>query len=342
MLALKVPKRNAQETLAELLRGGALARGVKIRRDERFVYFPLSKRVSMRGYPVVAARFEEHNAPRSLREALQGKLSEAELEELVASFDTVGSIAILEIRPALRAKGRLIANALMRTHSQIKTVLRKDSAMAGKYRVRQFKWLAGRHTTEALYRESGCTMRVDLARDYFSPRLATERLRIAKLAKKGERVLALFAGVGPYALVIARNSRCAKAVAIELNPHACRLARENVKLNKLENRVEIVQGDVKKIVPKKYAKWANRITMPLPQTGEDFLEAALAGAADGCTVHYYAFAPIDGLYSGVSRVIRKKCAAAGLQCRIVNKRVVRPYAPKVSQVAVDFRVRRNK
>ena len=340
MLALKAAKENAQRAKEFLVRRGALARGYRIFRDDRFVYFPIPKRVPTRFGSVVNARFEESFVPRNLREALAGKLSQRELDELVASFDVVGSIAVLEVPPALRGKGKTIAAALTASHPQIKTVLRKDSAMAGKYRVRRFKWLAGARKTETVHKESSCVMRVDLARDYFSPRLGTERLRIAKKVKSGEKVLALFAGVGPYALVIAKNSPCAKVVAIELNPHAARLMRENVKRNKLESKIEVVQGDVKKIVPKRYRRWADRITMPLPHTGKDFLDCALSGARDGCTIHFYAFAPIDDLYSRAVSVVRKKCAAAGLKCRIIGKRVVRPYAPRASQVAVDFKVNR--
>lgn len=340
MLALKAAKENAQRAKEFLVKRGALAQGRKVFRDDRFVYFPMSKRVATRLGSMVNAAFEESFAPRNLREALAGRLSQRELDELVASFDVVGDIAILEIPHVLRKKGRIIAAALMASHPQIKTVLRKDSAMAGKYRVRRLRWLAGARKTETAHKESGCVMRVDLARDYFSPRLGTERLRIAKNVKSGEKVLALFAGVGPYALVIAKNSPCAKVIAIELNPHAARLMRDNVKRNKLEGKIEAVQGDVKKTVPKRCRRWADRITMPLPHTGEDFLEAALAGAADDCIVHFYAFAPIEDLYSRVSRVAREKCAAAGLKCRLIGRRVVRPYAPRVSQVVVDFKVSR--
>ncbi|MFA4945982.1 MAG: class I SAM-dependent methyltransferase family protein [Candidatus Micrarchaeia archaeon] len=335
MLGLKVPKREAQAAKARLIAADALDASHRPSRDEEFVYFPVKRRV-----PGVLVRCSfEAVKPHagSLREILSGELNARELDALSASFDVVGDIAILEIRPELRAKEKLIARALLETNTRVRTVLRKDSAMLGEYRVRRLKWLAGRRTTEALYRENECVMRVDLAKDYFSPRLSTERLRIASLAKKGERILVLFAGVGPYALEIAKRVAC-KVVAIELNPHAARLLKENVVLNKLKGTVKAVRGDVRRVVPRDYARWADRIAMPLPHTGENFLEVALAGARKNCVIHFYCFAPSANPFAEPSALVKRKCREAGYSCRIIKKRVVRPYSPLLVQTVVDFKV----
>ena len=68
---------------------------------------------------------------------------------------------------------------------------------------------------------------------YFSPRLATERLRIAKLVKKNESVLVMFSGSGAYPLVIAKNSNPNIIYGIEVNPIAHKYAEQNIFLNKI-------------------------------------------------------------------------------------------------------------
>lgn len=339
MLALKVELKKAQEAKEFLCREDALARGFKAARSRGFVYFPLSKRVARPPGAVVNRSFEQAKHNRGLKEAFAGRLNESERKAFSSTFDLVGDIAVLEVKPELRAREKEFAGALLEANKRVRTVLRKDSAMEGEFRVRRLKWLAGEKKTLALYKENGCVMKVDLAKDFFSPRLGTERLRLAKQAKDGERVLALFSGVGPYALVIARKKK-ARVVAIELNPHAVKLARENLKLNKLKGSVELVEGDVNEIVPRDYALWADRIAMPLPHTGADFLDAAIAGAADGCVIHYYCFGPSKDLYSAAVALVKKKCLENRVGCRVLKKRVVRPYAPNAFQVVIDFKVKR--
>jgi tRNA (guanine37-N1)-methyltransferase len=57
----------------------------------------------------------------------------------------------------------------------------------------------------------------------------------------GERVLVPCCGVGPF--VIPAAARGAEIVAVEQNPEACRWLRENLKLNRVGERVIIIQGD---------------------------------------------------------------------------------------------------
>ena len=77
---------------------------------------------------------------------------------------------------------------------------------------------------------------VDVEKCYFSPRLSTERARIADLVEDGEVVLNMFAGVGPYSITIAKRKK-AEVYSNELNEAAYRLHLENNRLNKVEERI---------------------------------------------------------------------------------------------------------
>ena len=68
--------------------------------------------------------------------------------------------------------------------------------------------------------------------------------------KKGDEVLVMFAGVAPFSIVIAKNSRAKKVFSVEINKEATKYAKQNVELNKLKDKVEIIQGDVKKFAEK--------------------------------------------------------------------------------------------
>jgi tRNA (guanine37-N1)-methyltransferase len=278
--------------------------------------------------------------PRNLKEALRGKLSKKEAKLLRTSFDSVGNIAVIEIPQELEPKERLIGEALLKVSPCFETVCKISGAHKGFFRVQPVKVIAGKRNKKALYKESGCLFRVDLGKVFFSPRLSHERERISGLIRKGETVGAFFAGVGPFPIVFAKNSPMEKAVAIELNPHAVKLLRENIALNKVQGRVEAVLGDVRKIVPREFRGAFDRVVMPLPKGGEHFLrEAMLSIKQGGGTIHFYQFAPAEDPYTTALKLIRGEAKQLGLKTRVICKRKVRSYSPSIIQIVVDFRVK---
>lgn len=352
---VKVHKKQAEAIHRELLEAGLLAKDCKACREGEFVFFPITNAGAL-PKSLAKSACKKEVAPNagqkrgSLGEVLEaeGALTKEESQAVVNSFDCLGDIAIIEVPQSLRPKQKAIARTIMELSPHIKVVARKDSPMLGRFRVRKLTVIAGEKRTTTVYRESGCSFFLDAAKVYFSVRLAHERLRVASLVRPKERVLALFAGVGPYAIVIARRRPRTQVVGIELNAEAVKEFRQNIRLNKTPN-VKAILGDVKKIVPRDYKGWADRITMPLPHSAAEFLDSALSGAnRKGCTVHFYGFAQtrdkgtqeqVADIYAPIVEMIRKKCAAARLSCRITNKRIVRPYAPYVVQAGIDFRVK---
>ena len=355
LTCIKTEAKKAEKTKLMLVEKDLLAKGFKISHDDKgFVYFPLRQgSVVPKSLMQLACKrqFEMHEtqATGSVKDALAKRhaLLPEEISKVVRSYDCVGDIAIVEIPDELIPRQDVIARAIMAQNGHIKVVARKDSPMLGEFRVRKITVIAGEKRTTTLYRESGCSFEFDVAKVYFSVRLSHERLRIASLVKPKEKILALFAGVGPFAIVIAKRKPKTEIVGIELNPDAVRSFERNILLNRTTN-VKAILGDVKKIVPKDYAGWADRITMPLPHSAGDFLDAALIGAnPKGCTIHFYGFVETKAkgetefhkdIYAPLVSLVREKCKAAEMSCRITNKRVVRPFAAYVVQVVIDFKV----
>ena len=69
-------------------------------------------------------------------------------------------------------------------------------------------------------------------------------MRIAQLVKKGEDVLVMFSGAGPYLFVLGRNSPAKRIVGAEINPWAHYYAEQSLVLNKMEKKINIILGDV--------------------------------------------------------------------------------------------------
>ncbi len=347
VLCLKVELKNAQAALGLAKSKFALSFEFKPQKtkDQKHLLIPLTRKITVNfAHSFEKIELTSERKPKDLKTALtRSGFDSEELELVNRSFEHLGNIAIIEVPAKLRKKEKLIAKCVLEVNPSISTILKKESAMTGKYRVRKFKHLAGKKTTIATYKENNTIIRVDLAKVYYSTRLAFERNRIAAATKPKELVIVFFAGCGPFALAIAKAQPKAKVIGIELNKTACKYFRENVKLNKLEN-CEVIQGDVHKLA-QKYKKKATRIVMPLPHTASEFLQDALTVAANGAVIHYYSFGPFRDLdgekldpFEEQIKLVNEECSKAKHKCKIVEKRIARPYSPTEVQVALDVKV----
>ncbi len=77
----------------------------------------------------------------------------------------------------------------------------------------------------------------------FEPNLTTRMLAAAMQIQPGQQVLDLGCGVGPLAIIAAKLG-AAEVVAIDIMPEACELAEENARLNGVQDKVRVVQGDL--------------------------------------------------------------------------------------------------
>lgn len=272
----------------------------------------------------------------SLKEAVKNKLTKKELSVIPSSFDIVGSIAIIELPDELEKKKKVIAETMIRLFKPVKTVVKKSGIHYGKYRRQKLEVIAGEKTKVAEYKESGVRLRIDLEKCYFSSRLGTERLRIAKMVKPGEKILVMFSGVAPYPVVIARNAMPEIIYAVELNPVAHKFAVENVKLNKMQDKIKLYKGDVVDVVPKLNMKF-DRILMPMPKTALTFLETAFKAAKKGTIIHFYTFGREEE-FKEIRDKIKEECKKHKKKCRIIRTVKAGHYAPGVYRVCVDFRV----
>lgn len=274
--------------------------------------------------------------PTSLKEALDKKLTKQEKELFVSSYDVLGDIAILEIPKELIKKEKMIAETLLKLHPNIKVVAKKQGMHKGIYRLQKVKVLAGEKRKETEYKESGARMKLNVEKVYFSPRYGTERLRIAKQVKEGEEILIMFSGIAPFPLVIAKNAKPKIIYAVEINPEAHKYALENIRLNKLEDKIKAYQGDVRLVVPDLKKKF-DRIAMPLPKGGEDFLDVAIKAAKKGAIIHFYDFLHEDAFEQAKEKV-KAACKLAKKKFKIIDLVKCGQQSPRIYRICVDFKI----
>lgn len=302
------------------------------------IFFPMTKKVVVPNAKVVNTKFSfpERQKATTIDELLKGKLTTKELKILPRTQELVGEILILEIPHELKKKEKIIAEAYLKATKQVSTVVKKSDSHSGQFRTRKVTILAGKKTKETIHHENGIELKLHLERTYFSARTGSERLRIAQQVKPGEEVLVMFSGAAPFPLVIAKNSEARHVYGIELNPEAHTYAMENVLLNNLQDRVTITHGDVKHKIPPLKQKF-DRIVMPLPKTGEQFLDLALLKAKKGAVIHLYSFldeTEIDPYAKKVKGICRK----LGHSIKVLRKVKCGQFSPGVFRVCLDLKV----
>jgi len=260
----------------------------------------------------------------------------------IKSFDVIGDIAIIKIPDELLDYKQRIAEELLKELKNVRVVFRQASEVSGIYRIRKLEWLAGEKRTLTVYKEHGCRFLVDVDKVYFSPRLSTERLRIASLVRDGETIINMFAGVGPYSIIIAKKKPNVFIYSIDLNPIAVKLHVENCKLNKVDDRIKVILGDAREILKKELVGVADRILMPLPEIALDSLDSALSGLKRKGVIHVYIHVPYEKreveALEKASQIVKRKLEELGVTINSISTRRVREVKTRELQVCVDVSV----
>lgn len=205
----------------------------------------------------------------------------------MTGYDILGNVVLVKFPREMKKKEKVkFGEEFLKTRLQVKTVLEKSDKISGRLRTPETKFICGEKTKQVVYRENGCVFRFNVDTCYFSPRLSSERSELAKIVKKGENILVMFAGVAPFPIVIAKTKKPCKVVSVELNRSCLQYAKDNVKENKVD--VEVVQADVKRYAIKAKEKF-DRIVMARPNLKDSFLQSAFKLSRKGTIIHYYGF-----------------------------------------------------
>ena len=328
-ISLVVPKKKAEPVRRKLIEKGVLRRDLQIRSDAKNVYLPVTQRIDL-GYPIEKMDFKEMELQVSDYRLLVDVPEELR-PLLPSSFDTVGSIAIVKMEDEVAPYAAKIGKAIMATQISIKTVC-MDSGVIDQFRTRNVKVVAGEKTMETIHKEYGLTFKVDVARAFFTPRLATERQAVAKQVKPGEVVIDMFAGIGPFSIMIAKTGSPRVVYAIDMNPDAIELMKENIVLNKATS-VSPILGDAREVVPR--LEKADHIVMNLPHDGRGFIGEAIRALKPGGVIHFYEITEEDEVQKSLDEI----ADAARRQGRLMKelaRRRIKSYSPTMTFYGFDL------
>jgi tRNA (guanine37-N1)-methyltransferase len=272
-----------------------------------------------------------------LKKALEGVLTEKESEELFSAFDQVGDIIIVRIPDSLLSKKKIIGETLLEHVKTAKSVFYQSSSVEGEFRTRDLEILAGVDNTETEYKEFGCRFIVDVEKAFFSPRLSTERDRIADLIQDGETVINMFGGVGMFSIIAAKRKKCT-VFNIDINPIASKLCEKNIKLNKLSGNVISINGDATKIIEDQFKNKGDRVLMLLPEKSDEFLNSAILATKINGVIHYYSHIHADEKSTAAKLSEKHYLEITPRKSKILNSKIVRAVGPRYYQTVVDIEI----
>jgi tRNA (guanine37-N1)-methyltransferase len=278
-----------------------------------------------------------------LKAILPKILPKKEITHILNSYDIIGDIAIIRTTEKTAKHNENIAQAIMTTHNNVKTVLAQTSAVKGRFRLRKLEHIAGERKTRTSHRESGCLFNVDVGKCYFSPRLLHERLRIAEQVRNGEVVMNMFAGVGCFSVLIAKHANMRKVYSIDINPVAVEFMRENIRANKVFGKVVPILGDAREVIQGKLHRIADRVLMPLPEKAFEYLPyAQLALKKRGGWIHYYDFEHANKDEDVVEKVklkVADRLQNLNASFQIPYGQIVRTTGPNWYQIVLDIKMK---
>jgi len=126
-------------------------------------------------------------------------------------------------------------------------------------------------------------------------------------------------------------------LSCELNEEAFKLHLDNNRLNHVERLVEVMNEDAADLPSRLGAARFDRILMPHPSRANEFLEDALALAAEGGTIHYYRQVLGRDL-AEANRSLRGELEDLLPASESYTIRKVREVGPRWLELAADIRV----
>ncbi len=319
---LKVANNKAEEAKAFLKDKGFLNEGYLPIKKDNSVLWPLNQdSVPFEGKIVICKGTVQNKKSRDYRINLDEKIRSI----APRSFDIFGDIAILRLPSDSEVYEKQIAEALLLSHKNIKTVC-IDLGVHGEFRIRDLRVISGDNNFISVHKENGMKFEADISKVYFSPRLATERERLSSHVNNHENVLDAFAGVAPFSISMAMKG--CKVTSLDSNPEAMNWALKNFNRNGIDEKHYSFFSSKFEDYDFGEQKF-DRIILNNPTNCLPFLDKAMTLVAEMGMIHFYIICPKDGTFQLSEHLVEE------FEC--IAKREVHAYSPSSSLFVFDIR-----
>jgi tRNA (guanine37-N1)-methyltransferase len=309
VLVVRINRTEAEKFKKWLSKTGLLLKDYPITKDKDYVFFPVKKKIDKTSFNL---KYLKMKLPKNEKP-----------KKVLLPYDIIGDVCIFKQgKRGIRYSQEI--KKLLSIYKFLKSFYLKIGEVEGVERVPRLKFLYGEDKPLTLHKENGLFFWVDVKKVYFNPRLSHERMRIASLIENGKRVLDMFAGVGPFAITIAKYSK-AFVDAVDINPIAYELMKRNIQLNKVEKFVNPYNTDIRNFYPQNSY---DHIIMNLPFESIKYLDLAKTFCKKRGRIHIYIANPSD-----INSLIEKKSLT------LIRSQKVFEYAPRKAVFRYDLELR---
>lgn len=269
-------------------------------------------------------------------ERLSGEIPDRLLSALPRKWEKLGDILILKFSGELGSYKPKIAEVYADVLN-CRSVLEDVGGIEGELRIPKLRFVYGDRNTETIHIENRIRFKFDPMRIMFSSGNKDERIRMANISNEKEVVIDMFAGIGYFSIPMAVYSKPKKIYAIEKNPIAFGYLKDNIVLNHVVNIVEPIFGDNREKTPKNVA---DRVIMGYLKDTYLYLPYAIESLRNNeGIIHYHEICPNELLPRRPTRRLKEAAERYGKDVEIIKINRVKSYAPGISHVVVDARLR---
>ncbi|MBT4920796.1 MAG: hypothetical protein HON10_05330 [Euryarchaeota archaeon] len=226
---------------------------------------------------------------------------------------------------------------------KVKRLARQDKIASDMMRTSQVEMLLG-DSGEVEINDFGVKFWLDVTKVMFSSGNVTERHRIGDIDMSGEIIVDAFAGIGYYTLPMLVRSNAQHVYACEINPNSIQALEHGAKLNKVSERLTILEGDNLSTMKQVYYL-ADRVHLGiLPSSETVWLSAISCLKPSGGMLHIHMNIEEEKIADFVTYCIEsiaKLAKQLGREGIVSAKHVekVKWYAPRMRHIVIDVSVR---
>jgi len=169
-------------------------------------------------------------------------------------------------------------------------------------------------------------------------------------------VVDLFAGIGYFTLVYLVHANAKKVIACEWNPASCQALKNNLKINKCDERCVVLEGDNREMCP---VNVADRVNLGLIPSSELSWKTAVYAlrAESGGWLHIHGNVDVKkcSVLDGKNRVewkdwgeatrlkikelVEERCDGSEWKISVERIEYVKSYGPRVDHLVLDLQCR---
>ncbi|XP_021698796.1 tRNA (guanine(37)-N1)-methyltransferase [Aedes aegypti] len=274
-------------------------------------------------------------------------------KEALSAFSKVGHIVHLNLKEHLLPYKNLIGTVIKDKVVGCRAVVNKLVTIDNTYRNFQMELLCGEEDYQVSLKENGCIFEFDFSKVYWNSRLSTEHGRVVEMLKKGDVLLDVYAGVGPFSIPAAKKGY--SVLANDLNPDSYKALVHNCAKNKVQGRItcfnkngiDFIKEEIKQFIISKNQDdtftGTIHITMNLPALAVEHLENYVGLLKDEQIelkhfplVHVYCFAKGVEDNKLLARGLVEKNMGIPLGNNLKEIAFVRNVAPNKDMMRVSF------